>query len=84
MDKQGLVAPVWSDAGSECTFTLDFGFGTPLTVVWPAPAKSYSFEGIQWPTFDFNPPKVSTAKDALPTLTRVSGNKRGPGWCSEE
>lgn len=28
-------------------------------------------------------PSDTNAKPALPALTRVGGNKRGPGWCDE-
>lgn len=40
---------------------------------------------LVWSAADSSSVKPSdpNAKPALPALTRVGGNKRGPGWCDE-
>lgn len=70
--KDGLVAPVWSDSGEvpvgEVTFTW-----APVTL------EQMVAEMDAYLAKEGDP----NAKPALPALTRVGGNKRGPGWCDE-
>ena len=84
--KDGLVAPVWSDSGvvtmGEVTYsyelpTIEFEIDNtgPLAVV-----TRYWVNGA---LVNLGKPSDPNAKPALPALTRVGGNKRGPGWCDE-
>ena len=90
--KDGLVAPVWSEGG----VAGDPGIqpGEVPAVVAPAAVWRDSGEVTTWEvTADMlaqifgqvQAVKAAdpNAKPAIPALTRVGGNKRGPGWCDE-
>lgn len=78
---------------SECCYGMGFGpegDGVELmprieriwcnhVLVYTAPPKSGSFEGVQWPQWLFDDKPESNAKPSLPALTRQAGEKyKGP------
>lgn len=96
MTNEGLVAPVWSDAGAVPVGEVKYTEFVPLTdldhmvlqwvqeeIAGPV-ARAVGFRFKDWKQASApSKPDDPNAKPALPALTKVSGNKRGPGWCDE-
>lgn len=84
---EGLVAPNWSDSGDVPVGEVTEWTYTPLPTMvrtWLG-GEIVGFRFKDWVEGQTTTTKPSdpNAKPSLPALTRVGGNKRGPGWCDE-